>query len=335
MSLSASSTSTTYQHKTLSNGMPNPKYADLTEEVDPTIENQKWAVWSFISPEKIIKDKNLFKFETFVKKWEFSKKMQGYTQFINFIAFKYNLSAEDLNRDFADFLREEGATLASGSTVEDDYKNFTEKHGEKIDKEFDTKHNFQTSVRSVKNSGNFATEKEARERGKMINEMFPAHSTRVGPVGEWGIWDPAYKEGDNVEYMNEELNQLVHEKNKNAANSKLAFDNRVREAKRTAIKENMEKAEATGNVLTQNIDEHGELFSVATQATELGQMSETVTSDDVHNVLFGGDNVVTDKNTDKGQSQLLSGPLATIGPLEIIEPHKLLTRQTTSGGDMF
>jgi len=40
-------------------------------------------------------------------------------------------------------------------------------------------------------------------------------------------------------------------------------------------------------------------------------MGPNVTEDDVRNVLFEGENVVMDKNTDKGQSQLLSGPLAS------------------------
>ena len=301
-----------YQPKTLANGMPNPKYIDLTSEMDPPIVGQDWAVWSFISPEKILKDKNMFIFEAFVKKWEFSKKMQGYTQFINFIAFKYNLSSEALNNDFADFLREEGAKLTAGTTIEDDFKNFTEKHSERLCKDFDTKHNFQTSVRAVKNSGNFATETEARERAKFIRETFPAYSTRVGPVGQWGIWDPNYKGGGDVQYMDEELNRLVHEKEKNAAISKSAFDTRVRENKEAAIADNIKKAEASGNVLTQNIDEDGELYSASTQETALRQMGADITTDDVRNVLFEGDNVVMDKNTDKGQSLLLSGPLATL-----------------------
>ncbi len=301
-----------YQPKTLANGMPNPKYVDLTSEIDPPIDGQEFTVWTFISPEKILKDKNLFKFETFIKKWDFSKKMQAYTQFINFVSFKYGLSAEDLNKDFADFLREEGAKLNSGSTIEDDYKSFMEKHEGRINKDFDTKHNFQTSMRAVKNSGNFPTQKEAEERAKFIRDTYPSHTTRVGPVGQFGMWDPTYKDGDSVEYMDNELNQLVHEKEKNAAISKASFDNRIRESKEAAIQENIKKAETSGNVLTQNIDEHGELYSVSTQETELRQMGDSVTTEDVHNMLFEGDNIVMDKNGDKGQSQLLSGPLATM-----------------------
>jgi len=112
--------------------------------------------------------------------------------------------------------------------------------------------------------------------------------------------------------MDEELNRLVHEKEKNAAISKSAFDTRVRENKEAAIADNIKKAEASGNVLTQNIDEDGELYSASTQETALRKMGTDITTDDVRNVLFEGDNVVMDKNTDKGQSLLLSGPLATL-----------------------
>lgn len=300
-----------YEPRVLPNGKPNPKYVDLTADIDPPLPGQEWAVWTFISPEKILKDKNLFKFEEFVKRWDFSKRMQAYLKFVNFISYKYNLTSEALHADFKDFLREESKTLNSGTTIEDDYKHFLEKHEEKLNKEFDAAHNFQTSVRAVKNSGNFATQDEARERAKFIRELFPAYSVRVGPVGQFGVWDPCYQEGGDMEYQNDELNRLVHEKEKNAALSKHAFDTRVKDAKKAAIEENKKKAEASGNVLTQDIDESGELFTTTTQETEL-QASGAQTDADIHRVLFEGENIVTDKNTDHGRSQLVSGPLASV-----------------------
>ena len=52
----------------------------------------------------------------------------------------------------------------------------------------------------------------------MLREIDPNHDIMVGPVGMWMPWDPeAYKTG-RVEYMEEELNQLMSEKNKNEAN---------------------------------------------------------------------------------------------------------------------
>ena len=43
---------------------------DLLDE-DKPIAEQKFVCLSFISPEKIIKDKNVFLFENFLKQYEF------------------------------------------------------------------------------------------------------------------------------------------------------------------------------------------------------------------------------------------------------------------------
>ena len=78
----------------------------------------------------------------------------------------------------------------------------------------------------------------------------------------WMPWEPeAYKTG-RVEYLEEELNQLMNEKNKNEADAKQQFEKRVLEAKRNAINENKKIAKGTGNKLTQNIDKNGNLVGV-------------------------------------------------------------------------
>ena len=90
----------------------------------------------------------------------------------------------------------------------------------------------------------------------------PNHDIFVGPVGVWMPWDPdAYKTG-RVEFMEEELNQLHQEKVKNEEKAKQEFDQRVRDAKRKAIEENVKKARESGNKLTQTLTEDGELVGV-------------------------------------------------------------------------
>ena len=84
------------------NGKVNPKYVDLLDE-DKPLAGQKFVCMSFCSPEKILKEKEIFFFEEFLKNWDFNKSMEKFLQFINFISFKYNLSFEDLNKDFKDF----------------------------------------------------------------------------------------------------------------------------------------------------------------------------------------------------------------------------------------
>jgi pyridoxal/pyridoxine/pyridoxamine kinase len=81
-------------------------------------------------------------------------------------------------------------------------------------------------------------------------------------MGTWIPWDPdAYKTG-RVEHMEEELNALHKEKMKNEEMAKKEFEERVRDTKKKAIMENIEKAKSSGNQLTQTIDEEGNLSGV-------------------------------------------------------------------------
>jgi hypothetical protein len=291
------------------NGKSNPKYVDLLE-VDKPIANQNFVCMSFVSPEKILKQKDIFFFEEFLKKWEFNKSMEKFLQFVNFISFKYNVSFEDLNKDFTDFVQEEKDNLAK-SNLGDDYKTYLDNHEEELQKKFDIENNFQTSTRGLKIRGVYPTQEEAELRCKMLREIDSNHDIMVGPVGTWMPWDPeAYKTG-RVEYMEEELNQLMHEKQKNETNAKTAFEQRVKETKQKAIEENIKNAEKSGNTLSQTIDENGNLIGVNnanTQEFALGEQ-ENVSTVDICKELFEGENIVVGKS-DYGQSQLQSGPFA-------------------------
>ena len=297
-----------FEKKTQKNGKPNPKYVDLLEE-DKAVAGQKFVCISFVSPEKILKQKELFFFEEFLKKWDFSKSMDKFVQFMNFISFKYKVSFEDLTTDFKEFVKSEHDSLGK-SGLEDDYKTFIDNSEEDLENRFNTKYNFQTSTRGLKVRGTYPTLAEAELRCKMLRELDPNHDVFVGPVGLWMPWDPeAYKTG-RVEYIEDELNQLMHEKTKNESFAKSAFDERVRDSKKQAISENIRLAEKTGASLTQNIDADGNLVGIQNMNTQETNMDETeVSSADIRNELFEGENIITGK-TDNGQSELLSGPFA-------------------------
>ena len=125
-------------------------------------------------------------------------------------------------------------------------------------------------------------------------------------------WDPeAYKTG-RVEYMEEELNQLMHEKTKNESLAKNEFDQRIKESKKKAMEENIKNAENSGNSLTQTLDKDGNLVginNINTQEQSL-QSQDTISAADIRKELFEGENIVIGKS-DNGQSELISGPFAT------------------------
>jgi len=226
-----------YEKKTLNNGAPNPKYVDLLEE-DKPIAGQKFVCISFVSPEKVIKDKQHFFFQEFLKKYDFQKSMEKFLQFLNFLSYKYKVSFDDLSKDYQDYIKEEHEAL-SKITIEDEYKTFLDREEEDLENAYNTQNHFNTSVRGLKVRGVFPTMEEAELRCKLLRELDPNHDVFVGPVGLWMPWDPEpYKTG-RVEYMEDELNQLMHEKTKNETFAKNAFEARVKETKRKAIEENI------------------------------------------------------------------------------------------------
>jgi hypothetical protein len=183
-----------YEKKTLDNGEINPKYIDLCDE-DPPIAGQKFACLSFISPENIIKKRELFFFEEFLKQWDLKKSMDKFYEFIQFLSYKHNLDVETIMGDYNDFIAEETVKMRSQG-VEDDYKNFIDKNEESVTLKFNKENNFQTSVRGLKIRGVFPTQEEAEMKCKKLRDTDTNHDILVGPVGTWLPWDPdAYKTG--------------------------------------------------------------------------------------------------------------------------------------------
>ena len=309
-SASASSNSNqSFERKVNDDGTVNTKYVDLLEE-DKPVAGQKFVCVSFVSPDKILKQKEAFFFEEFLKKWEINKSMEKFAQFLNFISYKYNILFDDVMKDMEEFVKEEKEVLTK-YTIDDDYKTFLDKNEDELEKTFGIKHNFQTATRGLKIRGVYPSMEEAELRCKMLREVDPHHDVYVGPVGMWMPWNPeAYKTG-RVEYMEEELNQLMSEKVKNETNAKTAFEQRLKETKQKAIEENIKNAEKSGNALTQTIDEAGNLIGIANMNTQESVLAEKeeISVSDIRSELFESENVVIGKS-DNGQSLLVSGPFA-------------------------
>lgn len=304
-------TNSSYEKRMNPDGSVNSKYVDLLEE-DKPIAGQKFVCVSFVSPDKILKQKEVFFFQEFLKKWDFNKSMEKFVQFLNFLSYKYKLTFDDITKDFQEFVKEEYDNLLN-SSMEDDYKSFLDQNEEELENTFNVKFNFQTSTRGLKIRGVYPTLEEAELRCKMLRELDPNHDVFVGPIGLWMPWEPeAYKTG-RVEYMEDELNQLMHEKTKNESFAKSAFEQRVKESKKKAIDENIKIAEKTGATLTQNIDAEGNLIGVNNMNTQESNFKDkdpdTISAADIRAELFEGENIVVGKS-DYGQSELISGPFA-------------------------
>ena len=87
----------------------------------------------------------------------------------------------------------------------------------------------------------------------------------------------------------------MHEKRKNETNATMEFDKRVLETKKKAMEDNIKKAKASGNVLTQTINEDGNLVNVKDINVADKQSNKSVDIDELRRELFEGDNIVMDR----------------------------------------
>jgi hypothetical protein len=279
---------------------PSNTYVDLLDE-DKVIAGQKFTCISFLSPDTILKKKEMFFFEEFLKKWDFLKSMEKFQQFLHFVSYKYKMNYETITKDLESFVQEEKTNLLK-TTIDDEFKNFLDQSEEELENAFNTKYNFQTNVRGIKVRGSYGTQEEAELRCKLIRETDPHHDVYVGPVGVWMPWEPeAYKTG-RVEYLEKELNELMHQKKSNENNAKVEFDKRVREAKEKAMEDNRESAMKTGNPLTQIMNNEGELVnvrnidldSISDESVVMpkdGTNNNKVSSVDIRRELFENENI--------------------------------------------
>ena len=284
------STQPSVENRTLPNGKENPKYVDLLDE-DPAIAGQKFVCLSFISPEAILKKREHYLFEKFIQQWDLAKSMSKFQDFVNFISYKYTLDSAKLIEDYNEFIKEEEVNLKQDSQlVENDYRTFLDKNEDRLNLEFNRKNDFQTSVRGLKIRGVFSNQEEAEMHSKKTRERDPNHDIYVGTVGSWLPFEPdAYKTG-KIDFMEPELNRLHQEKTANEIKAKEAFDQRVKDAKRKAIEENVRKARESGNKLTQTLDDQGNLVGVNTMNFDDREVADDKAKDEYNNSVFDNAN---------------------------------------------
>ena len=155
-------------------------------EVDNPIGGQSYTCLSFVSPEKVIKDKHL----------------QYVNKFLKTIAKKYDLDSD---------------------TISEKYKDFLYINEEKLEEEFNQENDFKTSVRGVKVRGVYSTLQEAQFRAGKLQKLDPNFNVYVGQVGYWLPWDPRPDKIAGQEYAEGELNELVKKYQENQENKDLHF----------------------------------------------------------------------------------------------------------------
>jgi hypothetical protein len=206
---------------------------------DPEIPTQKYCIVSFLSPEKVIQDKQRFFFSKFIEFMNYDWKVKGLEHFMAFVSKKYNLKIDNLFADAQEFTKVRDAEIKA-TDLEEQYQVFLLKHEKELQEAYDNKVEFRTNVRGVKVRRAFATVEEAQVMAKVFQRKYPKDNIYIGKVGAWLPWDPSEHLMPEVEYAEKELNELMRKYKENEANKEIFFAEE-REAKIKAQKEENEK----------------------------------------------------------------------------------------------
>tara|TARA_B100000427_G_scaffold191094_1_gene158825 strand:- start:6606 stop:7214 length:609 start_codon:yes stop_codon:yes gene_type:complete len=176
-------------------------------DVDTQIPGQQYVCISFISPEKVLIQKDQFIMKKFIK------------------------SLTD----------ESGNVVISADEFDTKYADYIALNSEEIEQEFHKESGFQTTMRGVKIRGTYNTYDEATQRAKILQSSDRDFHVFVGQVGYWLPWDPNADNISDQQYMEKELNELMSNYKSNQLQRDMFYQNQVDEQRKRAQEETEKK----------------------------------------------------------------------------------------------
>ena len=201
---------------------------------DPEVPGQKFCLLSFLSPEKVLADKDIFYFSKFLEQYEFNVRVQNLEKYLVSTMNTFNDKLEekalefekkdlsgcavlcrnsrfriDTTMDtFQTFVKDNQKEMTE-SKLKEQYEDFNFKNKSKLEEAFFAKNDFRTTVRGLKIRGVYGSRGEAEARSKKLQRADTLHNIFLGEVGKWLPWDPAPTEVNEQEYAEEQLNNLM------------------------------------------------------------------------------------------------------------------------------
>jgi len=171
-------------------------------DVDQPINGQSYVCMSFLSPETMIDNKHAFIVSKFLQS----------------------------------VCKSEGMEF---DKVMSQYKDFTYKHEESLQKDFDENNKFKTNVRGVKVRGVYQSKEEANARASRLHKTDSNFHVFVGQVGYWLPWDPCADKIEDEHYGDSQLNDLMQKYKENNINKDVFYEEQKRDKLKQAAEERL------------------------------------------------------------------------------------------------
>ena len=227
-------------HRHNDNNVASAMTNDIEEDyldVDKPLSGQNYYCISFVSPEKILEQKDKFMYyhyERAVYKKISNMLEDSLTKIID--------TNKDGNVDIADIIslkksldnshKEYDVTFDKFKSMFEDFKFQNE---EKIGEDFDKSNNYRTSIRGVKVRGVFDSKREADVRAAVLQRQDSLFDVFVGQIGYWCPWDPNPQKIGDIEYMNNDLNKLVKEYKANEVKKDMFYQERKSQRQKESL----------------------------------------------------------------------------------------------------
>ena len=182
-------------------------------QVDPKIPGQNFVCLSFVSPEKMLKQKEVYFTTKFLE--HFFNGEDRYTKDM-----RENISKGDVKLDY--------------DTIKKFYEDWRYTRNEVVEKEFYDENDNTTTMRGLKVRGVYDTNKEASIRAQVLRKKDPNFHVFVGQVGYWLPWDPEAEGVQEQEYQEQQLNDLVKMYKENLENRDTLYEQETQDKIRKA-----------------------------------------------------------------------------------------------------
>ena len=188
---------------------------------DPPLRGQNYVCLSFVSPEDVIKRKEITFFNAFLT--EFSREM---TTMFDSLSARFQNDAPVI--DMLKGVRTVHDHIFDATALAAQFEHFTTQNRDRLEKEYYETNGFQTSVRGIKVRGAYETLHDAKQRALSIQKFDNKHNVFVAEVGCWCPWSPFAAELESQEYMETQLNTLVKGYDESRASADANFDSEVK-----------------------------------------------------------------------------------------------------------
>jgi hypothetical protein len=255
----------------------------LTEDVE--IPGQKFCLLSFLSPENVLANKDVFFFSKFLDTFEYNQRVTSFESFLMTTVKSVNhhinaeadkaenmdlsgvaqtLRASRVHLDgvmdkFQMYVKEKQSELKE-SKIKEMYDDFLFTNREKLEESFYIQNEFRTSVRGLKIRGVYASNEEAVARSKKLQRNDTLHNIFVGEVGKWLPWDPSPSQVADQEYAEEKLNTLM-KKYKENEDAREQYEREKRSNMQGSSKPRVGPKESVNTIEGTGTDVSGESYS--------------------------------------------------------------------------